>query len=260
MSPHPTGRSRSVCIGALLALLLAGLSLPAVRADAIPPERRTTWAGNVGVPGGIPNRTTVFSTIDAATYGTGATDASVAINEALAECPPDQVVYLPEGTYRLDSTISFGHKERVTLRGAGMGRTVLRPADGVRAAISTGQAGLSGERRILSGSVKGSTSITVEDAAGIEPGLVLDIFQDDDPDFYWTRGLRNHTGQYVMVTAVQGATVRFEDPLVWGFNLNPRCRPSRRRGARWCGVEGMTITAGSSYSGRMITLWNTYAC
>jgi hypothetical protein len=241
-----TRRVRNAGAGALLVLALLTPALQAASGDVIPPERRITWAGHVGVPGGIPERTTIFATIDAATFGTGAADAGPAINEALAKCPPDQVVYLPKGTYRLDTTIEFDHKEGVTLRGAGMGKTVLRPADSLRAAISTGQTGLAATRRILAGCVKGSTSITVEDAAGIEPGIVLDVFQNDDPDFYWARGLRNHTGQFVMVTAVEGTTVRFEDPLVWTFNLNPRCRPARGRCMRWCGIEDLTITAGSS--------------
>ena len=31
-------------------------------ADPIPSDRRTNWQGNVGVPGGIPNRTTIYQT------------------------------------------------------------------------------------------------------------------------------------------------------------------------------------------------------
>jgi hypothetical protein len=168
-------------------------------------------------------------------------------------------VFLPAGTYRLDDSITFGQKDGVTLRGAGTGQTVLQPADGLGAAITTGQTSLAAARRILSGAAKGSRSITVEDAGGIEVGAVLDIFQADDPDFYWTRGLTEHTGQYVMVTAVDGSTVEFEDPLVWSFTLNPRCRPAVGRGVTRCGVEDLTITGGPGYGGSMIQFWNAYA-
>ncbi len=246
------------CMGWLWLLLLLASSLSVQAASPIPEGRSIDWS-NTGVPGGISNRPTIFATIDADAYGNGTTDASSAINAALAECPADQVVYLPPGTYRLNSPIHFRRKQGVTLRGAGMGKTVLKPADGLGAAITSGQVGLSSERKILSGSTKGSRSINVEDATGIEPGMILDIIQDDDPDFYWTRRLVNHTGQFVMVTAVDGTTIRFEDPLVWSFTLNPRCRPSRRRGMSWCGVEDLTITAGSSYRGGMIKYWHAYA-
>lgn len=248
-----------VCMGWLWLLLFLASSSSVQAASPIPEGRRIDWS-NTGVPGGIPNRTTIFATIDADTYGNGTTDAGSVINAASAECPADQVVYLPRGTYRLNSSINFRHKGHVTLRGTGMGKTVLKPADGSGAAITTGQAGLSSERKILSGSTKGSRSINVEDASGIEPGMILDIVQDDDSDFFWARGsLVNHTGQFVMVTAVDGATIRFEDPLVWSFTLNPRCRPSRGKGMRWCGVEDLTVSAGSSCGGGMLKFWHAYA-
>jgi hypothetical protein len=62
-----------------------------------------------------------------------------------------------------------------------------------------------------------------------------------------------------MVTAVSGTTIQFEDPFVWAFNKNPRCRYQVYRGMCWCGVEDLTITAGPSYGGGMIQFWNAYA-
>ena len=49
----------------------------------IPPERRIEWSGQVGIPGGIPERSSLCATLDAATYGDGATDATSAIQVAL---------------------------------------------------------------------------------------------------------------------------------------------------------------------------------
>src|SRR6476659_9427377 len=51
--------ARIVCITAALAALL---SHPA-SGDIIPQERLAPWQGNVGVPGGIPNRTTIYKNI-----------------------------------------------------------------------------------------------------------------------------------------------------------------------------------------------------
>src|SRR5689334_4458242 len=59
----------------------------------IPPERRIDWT-TTGVPGGIPARTTICTTINASSFGDGTMDASVAITDAIKNCPPDQVVLL----------------------------------------------------------------------------------------------------------------------------------------------------------------------
>src|SRR5262249_41958300 len=41
----------------------------------IPADRLTTWTPGLMAVGGIPNRTTVFTTINASTYGNGSMDA-----------------------------------------------------------------------------------------------------------------------------------------------------------------------------------------
>lgn len=260
-----TSLSASILLGLALSVGACGESDGTAQPDGgtpgeiIPDGRRIDWS-HAGVPGGIPERDDICATINALTYGDGTTNAAPAINDAIDACGEDQVVYLPAGHYRLDDSVYLGTKTKITLRGAGMGQTVLEPADGVGAAITTGQAGLSDEIAILGGSTKGSTSIEVSDAAGIEPGMILDIFQGEDPDFYWSRGgAVDHTGQFVMVTAVNGDTVEFEDPLVWGFDIDPRCRYQTSPGIRWVGVEEMTITAGEGYGGSMIQFWNAYA-
>jgi hypothetical protein len=245
---------RGVRLSIAISIWLSSLSY----AEIIPQDRRIDWS-QAGIPGGIPNRTTICATINAATYGNGTTDATAAIQNAIANCPADQVVYLPAGTYLLTSPVDFGYKSRVTLRGAGMGQTILRPQSW--AAITTGQSGMSSERRILSGSTKGSTTITVDDASGIQAGSVLDIYQGPDPDFYWSRGNDpDNTGQHVKVTAVNGTTIQFEDPLFWNLTLNPRVKYQMYAGMSWGGVEDLTITGDSSYAGSMIQFWNTYAC
>jgi hypothetical protein len=223
----------------------------------IPDGRRIDWH-HVGVPGGIPDRSTLCATIDAATYGNGTTDASGAINDAIQACPMDQVVYLPEGTYRLANAIDFSGKSHVTLRGAGPAKTILKPESGT--AITSGQAALSDAREIVSGSTKGSTSITVSDASGVEVGSMIDIFQANDPDFYWSRGgTTDRTGQFAMVTAVSGNTLTLEDPLVWDFSLQPRFKYHLNPVMSWSGVENLGITADQSYGGSFIQFWNTYA-
>jgi len=101
------------------------------QSDIVPADRRVPWIPGltVGVPGGIP--TNRVNTIDVTQQPynadkTGAADASPAIQAAINAAQPGQVVYLPAGRYRLNSTLSL-HQSRdmITLRGAGMAATVL---------------------------------------------------------------------------------------------------------------------------------------
>jgi len=109
-------------------VLLAETLVPAA---IIPDDRRIDWT-QVGIPGGIPSRTTIYTTINAATYGNGTTDATNAIQAAINACPSGQVVFLPAGTYRVsvpnpaNSATILNMRSNVTLRGAGMGKTILR--------------------------------------------------------------------------------------------------------------------------------------
>jgi hypothetical protein len=83
-------------------------------------------AGMLSV-GGIPNRTTVCATVSP--IGGGADD-STNINNAIAACPPEQVVLLAPGTF----TIAEGNyvlvDNSITLRGSGPGTTVLTRTNG----------------------------------------------------------------------------------------------------------------------------------
>src|SRR5687767_107044 len=67
-------------------------------AEIVPASRRMNWEGNVGVPGGIPNRNIIYQTLDP---GAGAAQIEAAINS----CPPGQVVKLNAGVYNLSAQI-----------------------------------------------------------------------------------------------------------------------------------------------------------
>ena len=57
-------------------------------------------------------------------YGDGVHDDAPAIQAAIDACPANQVVYLPEGRYLLNSTLTLS-KSHITLRGAGPDKTLL---------------------------------------------------------------------------------------------------------------------------------------
>src|SRR5437660_816727 len=105
----------------LCSLIWLCLSTPAhaqLWSGIIDPSRAIDWS-QAGVTGGIPNRTTICSSIVPYT-GTAAT-----INNAIASCPSGQVVSLRAGTFNLSTGINFGGKSNVTLRGAGPDQTTL---------------------------------------------------------------------------------------------------------------------------------------
>ena len=53
------------------------------------------------------------------------TDDTSAIQAAIDACPANQVVYIPAGTYRINNRLTFNKSHR-TIRGSGMGTTVLK--------------------------------------------------------------------------------------------------------------------------------------
>src|ERR1700761_1687276 len=113
--------------------LLIVTTLPALHAfgEVIPASRIIDWS-QVGVPGGIPSRTTIYRTLTHID-NTGATDVTRALQGALNACPKDQVVLLPPGTFKIDGTIAVpNHK---VLRGSGAGQTVLMTSANWPAAI-----------------------------------------------------------------------------------------------------------------------------
>src|SRR4051812_7043434 len=103
---------------ACLSLLLAVCVQAAPWSGVLDPSRAIDWS-QAGVPGGIPNRTTVCATLNP-----GATAAQ--INSAIAACPANQVVFLNAGTYNLSTGLFFNNKSNVTVRGAGADQTILK--------------------------------------------------------------------------------------------------------------------------------------
>src|SRR6266571_1321872 len=103
----------------LCSFLVLCLSTPAhaqLWSGILDPSRAVDWS-QAGIPGGIPNRTTICATLNpGATY--------TQINTAIAACPSGQVVFLNAGTYNLSGSISIA-KSTVTLRGAGPDQTKL---------------------------------------------------------------------------------------------------------------------------------------
>ena len=111
----------------LVSLVLCATPVVArVDTSIVPTEGRTTWAP--GVTTGIPARATICATIQASTYGNGASESSAGIQAAIAACPMGQTVLLSAGLFLVNNHILID--KAITLRGAGPTLTTLRKTNG----------------------------------------------------------------------------------------------------------------------------------
>jgi len=250
----------------------------------IPQDRVTVWTP--GVPGGIPSYSNIFATIDAATYGNGTTDASGAINSAIASAgavataAQPRVVLLPAGTYLTTSPILL-NVSHVVLRGAGPTQTKIIGHPGSSNMIRVGwKWDYTGLQNVTSDNPKGSTSITVSDASAIQAGDVLQIDMVDDTTFvrilpdgvYFKRqpttdmngpgrggttavsdpGWRS-IGQQIEVASKSGNTLTLTGPLHLAFPLaqSPQVfktatARSGEPGTRYSGIEDLYVSGGTN--------------
>lgn len=201
----------------MLAVALVGASLfavtqPVLAADPLPASRRIDWS-YTGVPGGIPDRSTVC-----ATFNPGATAA--AINSALASCS-NGIVKLNAGTYNLVGLQVHG--DNVTLRGAGADQTVLRGCNIVR--LGTGRNVAAGIA-ITGGAKKDSRSFFVASTAGLAAGQMIEIDRDNESGLVVsTVGGGRHLRQVNVVTSISGNVITVRNPLIWDFTSgSPRIK------------------------------------
>ena len=230
---------------------------------AIPEDRRSPW--NPGIPGGIPSRSEICETIDAAQYGDGSTDATNAIQGAIDDCPDDQVVHLPAGEYRLSDALQISSS--VVLRGDGPGQTrlVLESGDAV-VRIGYGAPNNVSGVAVTSGYTKGSTELTLSDASDFGVGDVVLIDQLEDPDlvvtgdctfFKRTQGGNRSLGQIFEIVSKDGNTVQVSSPLYVTYQegLQPELSQTSPNGTvKYAGVEDLYATRTSAGGGFMFHL------
>lgn len=185
------------------------------------PSNSIPWklGQNVGVPGGIPTRT-VYTNLT--TGNLGATPAAV-INQAISVCPSNQTVKLPAGTINLEAGITMYGYNGVTLKGAGMGKTILNPVAG-NSAISLGtDSGFSAGTSISSGWDKGASNLTVASTAGLAVNQMVACTELMDTNMMWTsQRVADTNGSSRMIThialikAIAGSVVTIWPPLTYG--------------------------------------------
>lgn len=240
-----------------LLLLTSSALAEIVPATRFPPAG--TWA-NAGVEGGIPERATIFANVTDAPYNadpTGVTDSAAAINSALGDCPTGQTVFVPAGTYRVDSLVDID--DDITIRGAGMGQTIIDCgaaawfrclASGPGTPFKT-----SDPRTVTAGATAGSTTVTLSDATSFLVGYLIGIDTPDtdgppdgDPNNFvvWTRnqgdtvGLR-HRGSMHIITSVDGNDITFKPALPCAYASAQAFRTSNGAPAKNVGIESMSF-------------------
>ena len=183
----------------------------------LPPQRRTDWTFT-GIPGGIPNRTSIF-----ATFGPAATAA--AINAAINAAPAESVIFLSAGTYTpasLGGAINIS-KNNVTLRGAGADQTTIT-GQGQITMVNGGSIGLG---TAITGATKGSRTFTAASLVNLAVGVMIEIDRDDDPNLVVNPGGGNTRGvtQVNMITAINGNVVTVRNPFFYDFSTgNPKIK------------------------------------
>ena len=231
-------------------------------------DRLYPWGDYCGIPGGIPNRTTIYTTLSS-----GATPSQ--INSAVAACPSDQVVLLGAGTFTVSSAILFNAgKSGVTLRGSGPGVTILNlTGSGRGIEFTSADYSESNGRNVSSGYGKGSMAIVLSSAPGatFAAGNLVYINEDNNPNKWATdigpylrdghRPTRyniastgtpdygrtvNYTSR---IASVSGNTINLETPIPVAFNSLTAIRaypPDSAQNVRLCGVENLTIDGANS--------------
>jgi hypothetical protein len=230
----------------------------------MPPERRTTWSP--GIPGGIPARATVCASVDAASYGNGAVDATRGIQAAIDGCPEGQVVRLSSGEFLINGEHPIMVNKGVVLRGAGPSATRL-----TKTSANANPVILIGERwvqeaasvNLAANAAKGATSVQVSSAAGFSAGqlVVMDELSDDSyvywgtetavapgaPGRGWFMRYNRPVGQVLEIASINGNTVSFTTPLHIAFDTAHSAQLTRYTiayGARYAGVEDLYVRGG----------------
>ncbi len=247
------------------ALVQLSVANPVASGSIIPESRLAKWTPqvSVGVPGGIPQRNEIGATVDAALYGTGIIDATAAISAAIDACPPGKVVYIPAGTYRLNAGIYRPYARGITIRGAGMGRTILKANASKMITLGTSDwprptSGLT----IISGSNKGSSTVTVPDAASINVGNLVRITQDNLPYVIASWAPQTNTRSFsatFRVTAKTGTTVTVSPEIPFTFDRNPTLIQYSLPPLVNTGIEDITFD-GNGIAGFPIEFYQTWGC
>lgn len=243
-------------------------------ADSIPTNRICDWQPgvNVGVPGGIPIRTITNANL-VTDYGadpTGKTSISTLFFNAVNNCGSGQVSYIPAGTYALSNLINFNIQNFKTIRGAGMGKTILKlySVSGNNGALQIGGSQFPKPHAtilVTSGAVKGSTNLVVSDTSTVVVGKMIRVEQID-PDYVFANGNNgnqetNNMGFMRMVISKDSTNIQIFPDLPCDLTNAPMIAVYGSFITQGVGFEDLTVDlTGASVVGSAIYFDTTYGC
>jgi hypothetical protein len=240
----------------------------------IPEDRLADWRPGitVGVPGGIPTDRKTLLDVTKPPFNadpTGAADAQPAISQAIEKAAPNEVVYLPAGTYRLNKGIGLGTRSRITLRGDGPDKTILRGS------ISVGGGGGDWwypdrlKLDLAGNALKGATTLTLANPKALDAmpnggvGMLCQLSLKNDPKL---PVIAPATFDYLrsQITRIVGRTdtgVKISPALQFDLpqSLAPRLRPNARH-AEFTGIEDLAVDGSTVNLQVGISLSTGYGC
>lgn len=204
----------SMIKGIILTALALSLFASARAGFVLPADRSVDWT-QVGVEGGIPSVSTIYTNLTAID-NTGATDVSAAINAAIGACPSNQVVQLPAGVFLLSNSISMN--DGVVLRGQGSNTVIIGNFNATIVNFH-GPFWYYDQAKITSGFYKGSSNLVLQTLpADLGVGSKVQITESNDVTLVNQCGSDGCVGEYavgqwVAVKAINGKTLTVWPPL-----------------------------------------------
>ena len=211
-------RTGCACLLALMSLLFfaATPSFGQSWSGILAPDRARDWS-LAGIPGGIPNRTTVCANVTA-----GASTST--IQTAINNCPAGQVVLFGAGTFNVTGLYV---NKGIVLRGQGPNSTTLALSSNniFLGAYGTSWLGSTPPSHTVTswtgGLTRGSTVLTVGSTTGLSVGQTI-ILDELNPSWVFTAGNRRDRA-----AARDGETEQAALVSTTG-SMGPRLAPPRK--------------------------------
>ncbi len=232
-------------------LILFNVSM--VLGQVLPETRNIKW--EAGLKDGIPFYP-VFADVTLPPYnasGNGIADDYQAISNAINDCPEGFAVFLPEGKYKISSSIDIRNK-RIVVRGEGPDKTKLFGGIKINSWSSNKSAGL------LNGFHKGSTTAITEYPELFNAGEFVLADQLNDSAFVTQIGFyesgctwcgrdsgRRAMGQILKIKEITGNNISFEKPFYMDFSskFSPEITKISENITDSCGIEDLSIESGN---------------
>jgi len=259
-----TSCARAFAVMALIALAAPSFGQP--WSGVLSPDRAKAWS-LAGIPGGIPNRTTVCANV---TAGTSTSNIQTAINN----CPAGQVVVFGAGTFNVSGLYV---NKGITLRGQGPSSTtlVLSSNNIFLGPFGTSWLGSAPSSHTVTswtgGLQRGSTVLTVGSTSGMSAGQTVIMDELNPPwvftagqsgsdgsagrgdgtggsgEYYWFYGSTSRAApQMTKIVSVDSATqITVRDPVLYTHTAgrSPQVFAWSPSNLQSAGVEDMTVNA-----------------